>query len=170
MVIHNRLHREMQRFFDLLSDFELAADEKIVLIARQAPRNLHVESGAPRGWRCADVRQVSQFALQELATDVQLDILIVRSGSRVPRSKDIKLRLGSWVRRWRNRAEENLQDQVWRLQGSPSGELHLTYVYPSGDTHVCEATICMDRSRYRGPAPLNIFDVLRDRAAPFSAG
>ena len=40
MIIHNPLLREMQRFFDLLSDFEIAADEQLALSAMRYRRTL----------------------------------------------------------------------------------------------------------------------------------
>ena len=71
MIIHNPLLREMQRFFDLLSDFEIAADEQLALSAMRYPENLDVENGVPLVRRCANVGQVPRIALKTLGSRIR---------------------------------------------------------------------------------------------------
>lgn len=163
---------EMRGFFDLLSDFEVDIDEEIELSSIPYPQNLEPEAVIiPLRMRCASVSEAYRIAVPTLGSNCELNIAIVtRDRNKTPNPEDTKQILGSWQLRERTSEEIDLEEVVWRLQGSPSHELQLTQLYPSGSHHVCQATIYFDRRRYRGPADLDIFEVLHDRMDPLLGG
>ncbi len=140
------LREEMSEFFDELSNFELAAGEEIELAAMPYPENeLSFTT------RCADARHAFRVALRLLGPSCELYVAIASSESKAPTPVDPERLLGSWRMREKTKGENGLDRPVGSLKVLPFREpsLKITNLYPSGDRHVCEASVFFHRSRWR---------------------